>query len=99
MKAMVNTIKDVPNYARELAKKLVQENGCKMAGIIRASEHVEESYLYYVIVKDKRDKYISWLMNGSTEMLNLGRYDFETHAECLLDVLKNRVTYKKNPGV
>lgn len=90
----VDVIKDVDEEATEIAIILLNENNYDLAGICRASEWPTDDYLYYVIGRSRRFKsFTSWLMNTSTNTLGIGKYGFNTHAECLLDVLKNRITY------
>lgn len=91
---MVDVIRDVSEEAESIALDLVEANNYDLVGICRASEWPSDDYLYYVIGRSKRSgSYTSWLMNTSTEVLNIGKYGFRTHVECLLDVLQQRITY------
>lgn len=91
----VDVIADLSKYAVYTAECLVEENGCKLKGIVRASEHAEDKHLYYVICEDMEGQYVSWLLNVSRKTLNHGHYGFGTHLACLKDVLSNRVREMK----
>lgn len=96
---MVDIFDEIPSKATSLASDLASANGYQMVGIVKASEYENDYNLYYVIVKSKRGRFASFLMDSSLCTFQLGKYDFETHAECMLDILKSRVIYKRNSGI
>ena len=65
----------------------------KMLHIFKGSEHEEDFHLYYVIGKKENGTYASWSYNVSTGSFNHGHYDFDSHIECVKDVINNRIFY------
>lgn len=65
----------------------------KILHIFRGSEHPSDIHLYYVVGQKESGMYASWLYNVSTGTFNNGHYDFDSHIECIKDVINNRINY------
>lgn len=92
----VDVIRDIDEEDTTIAIRLLDENNYDLVGICRASECPKDDCLYYIIGRSRKfGSYTSWLMDVSKGTLYTGKYGFKTHAECLLDVLQNRITYMK----